>query len=882
MSTKLVIVESPAKARTLARFLGSGYRVEASIGHVRDLPESASEIPPKLKKEAWSRLGVNVDNGFEPLYVVPASKREQIKKLKALLKDAEALFLATDEDREGESISWHLTEVLKPKVPTKRLVFHEITKDAIDEALEATRDIDLDLVRAQEARRILDRLYGYVVSPLLWKKVRPRLSAGRVQSVAVRLVVERERARIAFRRATYWDLEAELRKDESPPFKATLVRLAERRIAAGRDFDPRTGKLKDDSPLLLGELEAAALEERLKKATPTVAAVEEKPFTERPAPPFTTSTLQQDANRKLRFSARRTMDLAQRLYENGYITYMRTDSTTLSEEALRNARGLIRDRFGEAFVPHAPRVYKKKVKNAQEAHEAVRPAGAEGFTDPGVVEKALGRDARRLYELIFRRTLACQMPDARGRRVNVEIALDDAVFQVAGKVYEFRGFLAAHETTRDAAPEKDDDGQLPPLSVGDVLDLLSLESRQHTTQPPARLTEATLVRELEARGIGRPSTYASIIETILRREYVRKQGTALIPTFTAFAVVNLMENWLEYLVDYGFTASMEDDLDSISLGKIEWHDYLKRFYHGNGQPGLKGTLEEVEAKIDPRKVCGIPLGDKDGDVVEVRVGKYGPFLSWGDHRAACPEDLSPDELTVEKALDLLEKAAAGPRVVGNDPATGKPIYAKTGRFGPYVQLGDTDEGSKQKPKMASLLEGMQLETISLEQALGLLSLPRKLGMHPESGAEVQAANGRYGPYVVCGKETRSLPESLSPLEVTLEQALDLLRKPKARPARRARREPLKELGTHPESGTPVRLLDGRFGPYVTDGSVNASIPRGTTVEEVTLDFALDLLRERAKRGGGKKKKKKAARGRKKNPSAKKNVTSKKATARSRS
>ncbi|MAE76181.1 MAG: DNA topoisomerase I, partial [Planctomycetes bacterium] len=808
MSTKLVIVESPAKARTLARFLGKGYRVEASIGHVRDLPKSAAEIPPKVKKEAWARLGVNVEAGFEPLYVVPSSKKEQVRKLRALLKDADTLYLATDEDREGESISWHLVEVLKPKVPTKRLVFHEITKEAIQEALSQVRDIDLDLVRAQETRRIVDRLYGYVVSPLLWKKVKPKLSAGRVQSVAVRLVVERERARIAFRRAVYWDLSATLRKGDAAPFTATLSKVGGRRIATGKDFDAATGKMArqgDAAPLLLGEIEAAALKERISRAAPTVAGVGEAPFTERPAPPFTTSTLQQDANRKMRFSARRTMDLAQKLYENGFITYMRTDSTTLSNEALRNARQVISDSYGAEFLPDAPRTYKNKVKNAQEAHEAIRPAGAEGFTKPDQVESALGQDARRLYELIYRRTLASQMPDAKGHRVSVEVALDDATFTLGGKVYHFLGFKQAWGSEGD---DRSDSGRLPPLSKGDALELLGLESKDHTTQPPARLTEATLVRDLEALGIGRPSTYAAIIDTILRREYVRKQGSALAPTFTAFAVVNLMEQWLSYLVDYGFTKSMEDDLDAISLGNLDQQVYLERFYNGNGQPGLKGTLVDVETKIDPREVCGVPLGEHEGTKVEVRVGRYGPFLSSGDVRASLPDDIVPDELTLERAVGMLAKAAEGPRVVGHDAESGNPVYAKTGRYGPYVQLGDPTEDSDEKPKMASLLEGMEAETVTLEEALGLLSLPRTLGQHPTSDAPVQATNGRYGPYVLCEKETRSLPAGLSPLLVTFEQALELLNKPKERGARRSKREPLKELGKHPDSGEPVKVLDG--------------------------------------------------------------------------
>ncbi|MCA8968372.1 MAG: type I DNA topoisomerase [Planctomycetes bacterium] len=886
MPKALVIVESPAKARTLARFLGDGYHVEASIGHIRDLPESASEIPAKYKKEPWARLGVNIENDFEPLYVVPSSKKDQIKKLKALLADSDSLYLATDEDREGESISWHLKEVLRPNVPYKRLVFHEITKKAIHDALDAVRDIDEDLVRAQETRRILDRLYGYEVSPLLWKKVKPRLSAGRVQSVAVRLIVERERARMAFRKATFWDLVGSFSAPQDPdakPFDATLTKVSGRRIATGKDFEPTTGKLKEvdgQAPVLLDEKAARDLLARIENAEPSVASVEEKPFTERPQAPFTTSTLQQEANRRLRYSARRTMDLAQRLYENGFITYMRTDSTTLSEEALRNAREVISQRFGKDSLPDAPRSYKSKVKNAQEAHEAIRPAGAQGFTDTDVVAKSLGTDAGRLYDLIWRRTVASQMKDAKGTRVSVEIQVDDATFQVGGKVIEFPGFLAAYD--RHAAADSGDEAEkrLPKMRPGDALKLLGLDAKDHTTQPPARLTEASLVRELEARGIGRPSTYASIIETILRREYVRKLGNALCPTWTAFAVTKLMEGWLTDLVDYGFTASMEDDLDKISLGEIDNKDYLERFYNGNGSLGLRSKLASVVEKIDPREVCGITLGEHDGTIVEVRVGRYGPFLSMGDVRASIADDIAPDELTLEKAIDLLQKAEAGPRVIGNEPDSGLPVYAKTGRFGPYVQLGDMIEG-EDKPKMASLLAGMEIETITLDEALGLLSLPRLLGKQPGTDADVFANNGRYGPYVYAEKETRSLPAELSPLRVTLDEALKLLAQPKQRRGRTAaRREPLKVCGKHPESGDEIKLLEGRFGPYVTDGTTHASLPRGTSVDEVTLDLALELIAARAA-AGPKKKKKKAKKAASKKAGTKasaKSSTAKKTTA----
>ena len=872
MAKNLVIVESPAKARTLSRFLGSDYEVEASIGHIRDLPQSASEIPEKVKKEKWARLGVDVENGFKPLYVVPSQKKAHIRHLKSLLKDAEILYLATDEDREGESISWHLMEVLKPKIPVKRLVFHEITKKAILAALASPREIDQDLVRAQEARRIVDRLYGYTVSPLLWKKVRPRLSAGRVQSVAVRLIVARERERMAFRAAEYWDLEGLFAKDGSE-FPATLVRFGERRVATGKDFAPNTGKLKKegaDAPIHLDGARAQSEKERLSGQQAKVLKAEPKPFTERPYPPFTTSTLQQDANRRMNFGARRTMDLAQRLYEMGFITYMRTDSTILSQEGLGATRKEIASRFGADYMPESPRFYKSKVKNAQEAHEAIRPAG-ETFTDPGVVEKSLGKDARRLYELILGRTLASQMKDAKGQRLQLEIQIEDAVFQTSGKTYDFLGFhrgLALAGSKSGKATET----HLPQMKVGDLVDTLSIEAKEHKTQPPARLTEATLVKELEARGIGRPSTYASIIETILKRAYVRKVGHALVPTFTAFAVTKLMEDYLANLVDYSFTAGMEDELDQVSLGKLDPQEYLTRFFFGDHKgeavKGLKEVLAEVEEEIDPRVVCGIPLGEEGGVLVEVRVGRYGPFLSQGDQRAPVPDDIAPDEMTLELGVELLKKAAAGPRVIGKDPETGKPVYAKTGRFGPYVQLGDPGEGDEEKPKMASLLEGMDPETVTLEEAVGLLSMPRLVGKHPESGTEILAANGRYGPYISCGKETRSLPPGVSPLRVGLQEAVALLAAPKKRGVRK-KREPLKELGPHPETEAPVKILDGRFGPYVTDGTTNASLPRGTTVEEVTLDLALDLLKERAARGPAKKKKKKKKAKKKKAKKAKK-------------
>ncbi len=870
MSKPLVIVESPAKARTIGKFLGSGFSVEASIGHIRDLPRSAAEIPAAHKKEKWARLGVDVDHEFAPLYVVPADKRDQVKKLKALLEKASELYLATDEDREGEAISWHLLEVLKPRkgLPVKRLVFHEITKDAIAEALANPRRIDDALVSAQETRRIVDRLYGYEVSPLLWKKVRPRLSAGRVQSVAVRLVVEREQERLQFRAREYWDLKAVLDKSGAKAeggglgggaFEASLASVDGVRVASGKDFDLR-GERKGDQELV--HLDGAAAEKLragLEAGTFRVESVEEKQSVERPYAPFTTSTLQQESNRRLRFAARRTMSAAQRLYENGLITYMRTDSTALSEQAIGAARKLIQKHFGPEYLPDAPRRYETKVKNAQEAHEAIRPAGAE-FRHPDTL-RDLSPDEQKVYELVWKRTVACQMADARVKRTSIVVAASGkgtgvARFQASGKTIEFPGYLRAYVEGSDNPEDAlaDRETILPPLAAEDPLRCKSLESVSHSTQPPARLTEATLVKELEARGIGRPSTYASIIDTIQERKYVFKKGSALVPTFTAFAVMRLLVEYLSHLVDYGFTASMEDDLDSISLGQKQSTAYLKQFYFGNGQVGLKGLVERMESQIDPRVVCGIPIGmHPDGRPVEVRVGRYGPFLSSGDDRASVPEDLAPDELTLERAIELLDRAARGPRVVGSHSETGQPIYVKNGRFGPYLQLGDA-EPDGEKPKMASLLEGMTEETVTLEQAEKILSLPRELGASPDTGEAVMAASGRYGPYVKCGTETRSIPAGISPIEIELAKAVELLRQPKLRGRARFGRPsaPLRVLGPSPVTKKEIRVLAGRFGPYVNDGETNASLPKGTEPESVSLEMALDLLAARAAAGPSKK------------------------------
>ncbi|HJR54212.1 MAG TPA: type I DNA topoisomerase [Gemmatimonadota bacterium] len=857
----LVIVESPAKARTIERFLGPGFVVEASIGHVRDLPRGAKEIPARFKSEPWARLGVNVDEGFEPIYVTVPGKSEQITRLRRLLEGAETLWLATDEDREGEAISWHLTELLKPRVPVRRLVFHEITRDAIERALDSPRGIDEGLVRAQEARRILDRLYGYEVSPLLWRKIGPKLSAGRVQSVAVRLVVERERERRRFRSAGWHDLLGRFRRadqeDSAAPaareaFDAALVAADGKRVPTGRDFDPATGFPKSDDLLLLDEAGAAALAERLEGAGFRVTAVKEKPYTSRPAPPFTTSTLQQEANRKLGFSARRTMRIAQSLYENGHITYMRTDSTNLAQVAIEDARDLVRAEYGDAYLPAQPRVYQSKVKNAQEAHEAIRPSG-HPFELPDALEGRLSSEEFRLFELIWKRTVASQMSDARGRRMTITIEGGDATFEVRGKTIDFPGFLRAYvEGSDDPDAElADQETLLPPVREGQALECLALEVKGHTTQPPARYTEASLVQALEQLGIGRPSTYASILETIQEREYVFRKGNALVPTWVAISVVRLLERHLPGLVDYEFTAGMEDELDAISRGELGHVEYLRRFYFGNGDTGLKELLESKVDEVDARAVCTIEIGTPEGDdePVVVRVGRYGPYLQQGEERrASLPEDLPPDELTLELAAELLRQGALAEEPLGTHPETGQPVYLKTGRYGPYVQLGEGDGDGK--PKRASLLRGMEPGSVDLATAVRLLSLPREIGPDPATGEPVEAHVGRYGQYIKRGKDTRSLPGDLSALDVTLEQALALLAQPKRR-AGSARAEPIKTFDPSPVTGAPIELREGRYGPYVADGQTNASIPKGVALDDVTFDMAVSLLAERAARAPAK-------------------------------
>ena len=857
---RLVIVESPAKAKTIAGYLGDGYVVESSIGHIRDLPNRAADIPAAVKKEPWARLGVNVDDEFQPLYVIDPDKKKKVDELKRELKNSTELLLATDEDREGEAIAWHLLEVLNPKVPVKRMVFHEITKDAIQRALGETREIDADLVDAQETRRILDRLYGYEVSPVLWMKVAPRLSAGRVQSVATRLVVERERERMKFVAASYWDIVGTF---DPGAFEAKLVGVEGKRVAQGRDFGD-DGKLKGDF-LSLDEDAARTLAAALEGSSFAVRSVDEKPYKRSPAAPFMTSTLQQEASRKLRFSSQTTMRVAQRLYENGYITYMRTDSTTLSESALTAARAQAAQLYGAEYIPSAPRRYERKVKNAQEAHEAIRPAG-DSFRMPTDVERELSRDEHALYELVWKRTVASQMEDARGQTASLRLGATasdgrDAEFGASGTVITFRGFLAAYEEGRDdEAKNGDDERRLPALQVGEHVDATALEPGGHSTSPPARYTEASLVKALEDRGIGRPSTYASIMGTILDRGYVFKKGTALVPTFLAFSVTKLLEKHFGRLVDYEFTALLENDLDDIAEGKENRVDWLSRFYRGteaNGttpaEEGLHALVTEHLEEIDARDVNSIEIPGSD-DIV-LRVGKYGPYLQRGDERASVPDDMAPDELTVAKAEELLAKPS-GDRELGLDPETGRQVVARDGRYGPYVSEV-LEDGSTDKPRTGSLFKTMSLDTITLDEALRLLSLPRTLSA-PNDGEEIQVANGRYGPYIKQGKETRSLADEEQLFTVTTDEALALLAQPKERRGRGQAKPPLKDLGPDPGTGKPIVVKEGRFGPYVTDGETNASLRRGDDPEGLTMDRALELLAERRAKGPAPKKTKRVA------------------------
>jgi DNA topoisomerase I len=856
--TKLVIVESPSKARTIAGYLGQGYVVESSVGHIRDMPDRAAEIPAKYRSEPWARLGVNVDDNFEPLYVVHSDKKQQVAKLKSLLKDADELLLATDEDREGEAIAWHLLEELKPKVPHSRMVFHEITPEAIARAIANPRQVDEGLVDAYQARRVLDRLYGYEVSPVLWKKVMPKLSAGRVQSVATRLVVDRERERIAFRAASYSDLEAEFATkehgkpdaEEPTSFTANLITVDGRRVAQGRDFTS-TGELRSTDVLHLDAEAAAALAQRLEGASFSVASVERKPYRRSPYAPFRTTTLQQEASRKLGFSAQRTMSVAQRLYENGYITYMRTDSVTLSQTAISAARKQAAELYGAAYVQDAPRIYASKVKNAQEAHEAIRPAGDSFRTPAQVAKDALSSDERRLYELIWQRTVASQMKDATGESVSVRVAGTSSAgerteFGATGKVITFYGFLKAYvEDADDPSVDRDDrERRLPALAERDPLDVLRLAPADHSTRPPARYTEASLVKELEDREIGRPSTYATIIGTILDRGYVFKKGTALVPSFLAFAVVTLLERHFGQLVDYEFTARMEDVLDAIARGETERVPWLRRFYFGADgdaiqERGLKSLVSDI-GDIDARDVSSFPLADSD---IVVRVGRYGPYLERDGQRVNVPADMAPDELTVQRAEELFDQPN-GERVLGTDPATGHVLVAKAGRFGPYVteQLPE-DAPASAKPRTGSLLKSMALDSVTLDDALKLLSLPRTLG--ELDGEAVTVQNGRYGPYVKKGSDSRSLESEDQLFTLTLAEAKEMFAQPKARGrGARTAAPPLRELGDDPATGKPMVIKDGRFGPYVTDGETNASLRKGDDVASITVQRAAELLADR--------------------------------------
>ena len=856
---RLVIVESPTKAISLSSFLGPGYVVESSRGHIRDLPTGAAEVPAKYKGEKWARTGVDVDHDFEPLYVVSPGKKTMLRDLRAELKDADELFLATDEDREGEAIAWHLLDELKPKIPVKRMVFHEITPEAIRAAVEHTRELDTDLVDAQETRRILDRLYGYEVSPVLWKKVMPKLSAGRVQSVATRLIVDRERERIAFCPAVFADVVAILdagAKAEPRTFKATVTSAGSRRVAAGRDFDA-AGELKGKDLLHLGADDATRLAEALRGASYAVGSVDAKAYTRRPYAPFRTTTLQQEAGRKLGFTTQRTMSVAQELYERGFITYMRTDSVTLSATAVAAARAQVKELFGGAYLPESPRAYESKVKNAQEAHEAIRPAG-EAFRTPQ--QTGLTGDTLRLYELVWKRTIASQMKDAQGQAVSVRIGatladrleVTDAStgesgdvgrvgLSASGRTITFKGFLAAYVESDDDDGEDDAQAHLPTLEAGQPLTAESVSADSHETRPPARYTEPSLVAKLEELEIGRPSTYASIIRTITSRDYVFKKGSALVPTWLAFAVTRLLTEHFPKLVDYDFTAQMEDTLDEIANGNAARLGVLKDFYFG--QPGQGGLQELVNGlgDIDARKLSTFPIGECG---IDVRVGRYGTYVEDAQGRRANVDPaLPPDELTADVAQALLDRPVAQEREVGTDPATGHIIVAKDGRFGPYVtELLPDDAPKSAKPRTGSLFKDMTTDAVTLEEALALLSLPRVLGTAAD-GQPITAQNGRYGPYLKKGEDSRSLASEEQIFEITLEQAEEIYAQPKTR-GRRAAAGPLRELGADPATGKPVVVKDGRFGPYVTDGETNATLRRVDTVEAMTLERAAELLAEK--------------------------------------
>ncbi len=857
MSQPLVIVESPAKARTIAGYLGDEYTVESSIGHVRDLPRTAAEVPKSHKSEKWARLGIDVDNDFKPLYVVSKDKKDHVKKLKTLLKDASELLLATDEDREGEAIAWHLLEVLNPRVPVKRMVFHEITPEAIRRAIDSPRELDRRLVDAQEARRMLDRLYGYEVSPVLWKKVKPRLSAGRVQSVATRIIVERERERMAFRSANYWDVSGTFAATgdgaaEERPFGAQLLELDGRRIATGKDFGPN-GRLTREAVLHLDEQAARAVAADVEDRPATVASREAKPYRRRPAAPFITSTYQQEASRKLRLSSAQAMRVAQGLYERGFITYMRTDSTTLSETAVTAARSQITERFGSEFLPDAPRTYAKKVKNAQEAHEAIRPAG-DRFRTPEEVAGELSTQDRQVYELIWQRTIASQMTDATGETVTLRLSAEGrsgarALFSTSGTVITHQGFLKVYVESTDEGDDGDDEAterRLPALQEGDPAHLNEVQVAGHDTQPPARYTEASLVKRLEELSVGRPSTYASIMGTIQNRGYAWKKGTALVPSFLAFAVVTLLEQHFPDLVDYAFTAQMENDLDEIASGEEQSIPWLQEFYFGaDDYPGLRDKVNDRLGDIDARAVNSIPIGaDSNGEAIVARVGQYGPYLQRGEDTKSIPDDIAPDELTASRAEEILSIPDEIP--LGTHPETGLEVVIKDGKFGPYVQMGTFDDENGERPRTSSLFQDMEMGSVTLDQAVELLTIPRVVGTDPGDGMEIVARNGPHGPYIEKGTkgddghDTRSFENENELLTMDLGRALELFAEPKRRRGQRAT-GPLKRLGVDPVSDREVVVRSGRFGEYVTDGEINASLQQQDSVERIDIMRASELL-----------------------------------------
>lgn len=858
---KLVIVESPTKAKTIKKYLPSDFVVESSLGHIRDLPKSAAEIPAKNKGEKWARLGVDVNNDFAPLYIVPKDKKKHVAILKKLVKDAEEIYLATDEDREGEAISWHLLEVLKPTVPVHRMVFHEITKSAILQALEKPREVNMNLVEAQEARRILDRLYGYEISPILWRKVAPKLSAGRVQSAALQLIVNREKDRMAFTSANYWDISGTFITADKESFEAKIMSINNKRVASGKDFDGKTGKLqnKNDNEIVILDAQTADdLAKKLQNVDWDVTSVQQKPLTLRPKPPFITSTIQQEAGRKFNWSARQTMRAAQKLYEKGFITYMRTDSIQLSDQAKEAAKSKIIDLYGAAYYPDSPREYKSKSKNAQEAHEAIRPAGTE-MLEAKDIDGEVEPDEKKLYELIWKRTMSSQMSDAKLQQTTIKLAHDGVLFQASGRIIEFPGYLKAYVASSDD-PDSDPSDQekiLPPIKEQDTVSSQTLEALDHNTKPPARFTEASLVKELESDGIGRPSTYATIIDTIQRRGYVYKEGSALIPRFVGFGVVALLHNNFPNLVDSEYTANMEEDLDAIASGDIEHLPYLKKFYFGEND--TKGLHEMLQVDIDARATCTIPLGKDDkNQEINVRVGRYGPFVEHViDNKddsvtASIPDDLPPDQLTVEMALDFITKQAQGPTPLGEDPVSGEKVYLLEGRFGPYVQLGEkptpVKKGEKdgngkpvkqgKKPKMKGLLKDLKAEDVTLEIALELLAFPKSLGIYEKTGEDIIADLGRYGPYLKCGEETRSLSPEDNILELTLERARLMFDTPKVRGARA---HVIREVGKHPADETPIKLYQGRYGPYFKHKKLNVSVPDTIKPEELTVEQALELI-----------------------------------------